>query len=915
MMEAVRLEDHVHGPPPGLPQIALTKTVPPSANRLRIERGRLLALLQEAAARRLILLKAPAGYGKTTLAVDWFEQLRRSGAIVAWLSIDEDDSEPSAFAYHIAKTLHRAAPELGQSAIDLLAETKLIASRSVASATINAAAESDDEIYLFLDDYHLLADSRSHEITTYLLRYAPSNFHLVIMSRTEPQLPVSRLRLTDDVAELDVASLRFTIEETSQFLGVEVGPRLAAADIAKLHRATEGWPAALQLARITVRNSPDLPNTIRAFSGASRKISAYIEDTLATQADEIVQFLVQTAILDRLHGPLCQAVTGVARSAELLKALDHEQLLLVTLDEREGWYRYHHLMSDFLVDRLRTRMPDMVAELHRRAYIWYASQQMWTHAVQHAIAAKDFDKALGFVEHCAMGLVIKGDFLTLLAWEHQLPAELMSGQVHVKLALAWGMALVTRFREANALLLQVEELAAADRTSELWSRCRVARAAWLALSDDSAKARRVAAEGLHFPSHSAFDLNSIWNVTRYAHWKAGEWEAFYALPKPGHEADEPTYVLAENYRLCLYGMAAAHKLEIDEALRFYAEARALAEKYVGAKSISAVMTTGLIALSRYERGEISPAEIAVLDELDIIETTVYHESFLSAYTVLVRAAIWRGETEHALMLLNRAQRLADERGWGRLVAAFLVERTRVLLRQHRIQEASAAVDQLRTIRDKHPAPERSTWSEIHIGTSVAEGLLALADGHMDTAVKLLTSAYDELLSTDNRHGALRVGLELSNARFLAGNRPEAFQILKQVMGWAAKANAPSFVLERQREFSDLILAAQNEASFGVNTQERKFLEQISKGRVQGSAVGFPGGKSRSKQPLSAREQTIMEFIAGGQSNKQIARTLGVTPETIKTHVKRIFVKLSAETRAQAVVRAHSLGVLGAAQTQ
>ncbi len=315
---------------------------------------------------------------------------------------------------------------------------------------------------------------------------------------------------------------------------------------------------------------------------------------------------------------------------------------------------------------------------------------------------KIFDQALGFVEQCAMSLVIKGDLLTLLAWERQLPAELMSSQIHVKLALAWGMTLVTRFTEADALLTQVEELAKADQASELWWKCRVARAAWHALSDDSAQGRRVAADCLRYPSHNAFDVNSIWNVTRYGHLKAGEWDAFFAVPKPGQDTDEATYVLAENYRLCLYGMAAAHKLEIDAALRFYADARTLAEKYVGPKSVSAAMATGLLALPRYERGEVSPAEIAILDELNIIETTVFHESFLSAYIVLVRAAVCRGDTERALMLLNRAERLAHERGWARLVAALLLERVRVLLSEQRVLDARAAADQLRTILRQAP---------------------------------------------------------------------------------------------------------------------------------------------------------------------------------------------------------------------
>ena len=506
-----------------------------------------------------------------------------------------------------------------------------------------------------------------------------------------------------------------------------------------------------------------------------------------------------------------------------------------------------------------------------------------------------------------MSLVIKGDLLTLLAWERQLPAELMSGQIHVKLALAWGMALVTRFTEAQTLLSQVEEKA--DRDSDLSWRCRVARAVVLGLTDDSAQARDVAGECLRSGSLDAFNLNSLWNLTRYGHWKAGDWDAFYAVPKPEAEGDEATYVLAENYRLCLYGMAAAHKLQIDDALRFYSDARTLAEKYVGAKSVSAAMVTGLSALLRYERGETNAAEIAVLDELSIIETTVYHESFLSAYTVLVRAAMVRGDTERALMLLDRAQRLAGDRGWERLVAMFLVERVRLLLRERRVQEASDAADQLQKIQDTHPAPQRCSWSDIHVGSAIVNGLLALGSGRIDAAARLLTTAYDELLSTDNRHGALRVGMELSNTFLLGGNLTGALDVLRQVMAWARNAKATNFVLERPRDFNQLLTVAER-ANLGDDVEHRAFFEYlVTKSRNQDGTSNKPTDKRASKSALSARERSIIEFIAGGQSNKQIARTLGVTPETVKTYVKRIFIKLSAESRAQAVVRAQSLGVL------
>ena len=890
-----------------LSRIAATKIVPPATNRFRVARPRLLDALQAHAARRLTLLKAPAGSGKTTLAVDWCEQLRRCGAVIAWLSIDEDDNEPGAFAYHIASTLHRAAPWIGQSAIDLLAETKLIATRSVAAAALNAAADSDEEIYLFLDDYHLISDERPHDFTAFLLRYAPSNFHLAILSRTEPPLPVLRLLLADDVAEIDVASLRFTFEETRSFLRAEQAPTLNDQDIEKLHQATEGWPAALQLARITVRNSPDLPSTIRSFSGASRKISAYIEDTLATQPDEVIEFLLQTAILERLYGPLCHAVTGIARSAELLKALDHEQLLLVTLDEREGWYRYHHLMGDFLLDRLNSRAPDKVPELHRRAHRWFASQEMWTQAVQHAIAARDFGQALQYVEQCAMQMVVKGDLLTLVSWERKLPVEMMNGQVEVKLALAWSFILVTRFAEGAALLSQVEEAADEGRTPDLWWRCKATRGVLAAMSDDSEQSLALGTACQGQIQYDPFYRNALCNVLRFGCWKSGKYEAFYTLPKPAISDGEATYVLAEQYRLCLYGMVAAQRLQSDEALARYAEARQLIEKYAGRRSAAAAIPTGLSALLRYEAGDVSGAEIAVLDELDLIETSVFHESFLAAHLVMARAAYLRDDLARVVNVLERGRELARERGWDRLVAAFLLEQARFTAGRVSAAELRRIVEEIGEIRYRHPAPTRCSWSDIEIAGIACEGVTVLAASRPAEAAQLLQQAYDAMLLVDDRYGALRVGIDLAVARHRAGDLIEGNRIASQVMSAAAAAGAVSFALERSAEFVSVLTACLKYVTEPHTRQHAEHLLSRCRERESpGNSAGISEGK---KQLLTERERSIVQFIAVGQSNKQIARTIGVTPETVKTHVKRIFVKLSAESRTQAVVRAQSLGLL------
>jgi LuxR family maltose regulon positive regulatory protein len=238
-----------------------------------VQRPELMQFLDGAAARRLVIFKAPAGYGKTTLAAEWCQRLREGGALVAWLSLDIDDNEPGAFAYHLARAIEGAAPSLGRDAIDLLRASSLIPARNVISALLNGISETDADLYLFLDDYHVVGDRRCHELTALFLRYAPSNLHLVLVTRVEPRVALSRLRLDDQLAEIEASLLKFSPAETADFLGPDLAKRLGKSGIAKLHKATEGWPAALQLARISRANSTDAAAQVCAISGTTRTSS------------------------------------------------------------------------------------------------------------------------------------------------------------------------------------------------------------------------------------------------------------------------------------------------------------------------------------------------------------------------------------------------------------------------------------------------------------------------------------------------------------------------------------------------------------------------------------------------------------------------------------------------------------------
>ena len=258
-------------------RIAVTKTKPPAVRKFAVERPRLLGVLDAAGERRLILFKAPAGYGKTTLAVEWCHRLRESGAIVAWLSLDADDDEPGVFAHNVVRAVEVAAPNVSREAMELLQAASLIPARNVVSSLLNAVSEIDGDLYLFLDDFHLITDVRCHDLIRLVLRYAPSNLHLVLVSRIEPPFPLSEVRLNDEISEINATLLTFNLQETLHFLGEAVVSRLGQSGVENLHSASEGWPAALQLARIASVKSPMGPPRClasRVPPGRSRNISS-----------------------------------------------------------------------------------------------------------------------------------------------------------------------------------------------------------------------------------------------------------------------------------------------------------------------------------------------------------------------------------------------------------------------------------------------------------------------------------------------------------------------------------------------------------------------------------------------------------------------------------------------------------------
>ena len=383
-------------PPVEREELLATKVAIPRVRTGNLDRSRLLAKLDEALARELILVCTPAGFGKTTLLAGWAHAATHP---VAWLSLDAGDSDPSRFWRYVAAALDRAGIQLDQLIGPPVEGRRATSSDDLVVAVVNALESFPHHVALVLDDYHAVTSEAVHETMASVLEHPPGPLRLVIASRSDPPLPLARLRARNQLAELRATDLRFTADESAAFLREVWGLELSPQAVAVLEARTEGWAVGLQLAALSLREHPDPATFLDAFSGSHRYVLDYLtEEVLERLPEHLRSFLLQTSILERLTGPLCDAVTGGTDGQRVLEQLERANLFLVPLDDERRWYRFHHLFGDLLHARLAGSQPARVPELNRRAAAWFERQGLIDEAIRSAVAAGDFDWAARLVE-------------------------------------------------------------------------------------------------------------------------------------------------------------------------------------------------------------------------------------------------------------------------------------------------------------------------------------------------------------------------------------------------------------------------------------------------------------------------------------------------------------------------------------
>ena len=907
-----------------------TKLYVPKLRRGLVARPRLTERLRRGTESRLTLVSAPAGFGKTTLLGAWLAETPGEDRCVAWLSLDAADNEPASFWTYVVTTLQAAVPGVGSGALQLIASSPL-PTDLVITTLLNELAEAPGEVWLVLDDYHLVDSHEVRDGMTLLLEHLPPHVHVVISTRADPDLPLARWRVRGELVEIRAADLRFTSHETATYLNEAAGLHLAAEDVEVLEGRTEGWIAALQLAALSIQGSEDVSSFIAGFAGNDRYIVDYlVEEVLAHQREPVREFLLHTAVLDRLTGPLCDAVTGRADGSLMLATLQRANLFLVDLDDRRQWYRYHHLFADVLRARLLAEQPDLVPQLHQRASRWYEAHDSAEDAVRHALAAQDFDHAAYLMELAVPAIRRHRQEAMLLGWLKALPDDTVRrspvlGVFYGYLLMVSGDldAFEPRLDDAERALAAIPEGSALPwaKTEELRTlpaTIAVYRASLAQARGDMAgmaeHARR--AFGLAGPSdHLA--RGGAAGFLGLAAWVQGDvssaletfTQAVASLHASGNLVDElsSTVVLADMW------LAAGRP---SKARRLYERALKVSEAH-GEPVLRATpdLHVGLSELD-YEVGDFEAAHRHLERAAALGESAAMTESRYRWFVATGRVADAEGDPQEAITLLDKAEQLYRP-GFFPDLRPLAAMKARVWITHGNLSQA-ADWAQDRGVSATDDAKYLSEFDHLTLVRLLIARHRAHADTNaVDQAVGLLGRLH-EAAETSGRAGSLvEIRMLQALAHDAQGDRPQALQSLGQA--WAQAPEPAGYVRLFLDEGAPMVELLRDAEHQGVDGDQARRLLSFSAAPDSAPRDSAPRDSEapdseQSRAPslaesLSERELQVLRLLDSELSGPQIARELFVSHNTLRTHTKHIFTKLEVTTRRAAVRRARERGLM------
>ena len=899
-----------------------TKLAQPHPRPGLVDRARLTEVLVRARDAALVLVSAPAGFGKTTLLASALTRAPR----VAWVSLDARDSDAARFWAYVLHALEGASPGCATTALALL-ETGHGSFEDVVAALVNELSVRPEDLTLVLDDYHLADSPEVSNGVTLLLEHRPPQLHLVLGTRADPALPLSRLRARGDLVEVRAADLRFTTEEADSYLNLVHDLGLTMADVVALESRTEGWAAALQLAALSLRNRDDPPAFIASFAGDDRYVVDYLADeVLDQQPPQLRRFLLDTSVLERLCGPLCDAVTGPVDGmpgSSVLELLERRNLLLVPLDDHRRWYRYHHLFADVLQSRLLAERPDDVSALHSRASVWFDEVGDVEAAVRHAFAADDVDRAADLIEVATPELRRRRAEGLLRSWVSMVPPEVVARRPVLGSNFVGALMASNIFDGVSGRLDAIEaSLAAAEepvvRDQAEWQRLPAVLAtqrAGLALVDgdvagtlahaEEAMSRATAGDELTRASAAALKGLASWTSGDLGAAREGYLAATRGLAMTGHLSDALGCTITVVELELLHGDLDAAQAAVHRAL---ALVDAADEAPQGTGAVVRGTADMWVAMSRvaWEHGDVEEAAQHLQRAGDLGEAAGLAQQPYRWRVALALVRESQGDLAAADALLTEADRLFNS-DFSPNVRPVPAVRAGVHIRAGDLDAAYrwataagvTATDDLTYLREY----EHTTLARLLLADHEATGDPA----KWDQAVGLLTRLHDAATEAGRTAAAIETDLLLVATRDIAGGHDEALHRLRRVVDLLRPRHWLRPLLDAPPRVQDLLRRLPDGTPLPAAAGASVPAPTLAASEAHAPAVepaAEPGAPL--VVPLSSRELDVLRLLGSDLDGPAIARHLNVSLPTVRTHTQHIYAKLGVNNRRAAVRRAHQL---------
>ena len=904
--------------------ILATKLYIPPIRPQLVLRPRLIKRLNEGlfSSRKLTVISASAGFGKTTLVSDWVANCERR---IAWLSLDEEDNDPARFLTYLITALQTTVPNIGAEALQMVQSAQPPPLESILTILLNEIGTISDNFILILDDYHVIEDKEVGKALTFFLEHLPPQTHMVIITREDPNLPLARLRARGQLTELRATDLRFTQAEAAEFLNQVMGLSLSEEDIAALEVRTEGWIAGLQLAAISMQGHKDAGNFIKSFTGSHHFVLDYlVEEVLQLQSKRIQDFLLCTSILDSMCGPLCDAVLADSSISgqDTLENLDHTNLFTIPLDNERHWYRYHHLFGSLLRQRLGQSLPnEEIAKYHLRASKWLENNGDQAPAFHHAISAGDFNRAAMLVEMYWQGMNESFQNTAWLGWVKQLPEELIRSRPVLCTQMAWSFmndgdvsASESRLKDAEQSLDESPEKIVIVEDAQFRSlRARIAFARAFnaqALGNVSATLKYAEHAIQLTPDENDYLRAQTNAILTSAYWANGDLDA--ACKSMSDWIDNAQK--AGNFIFAIASGSGKADIQtaqgqLREALKTYQQSLQLASDHEAeSHRIIAHHHLGM-ALLYHEMRNDEFAALHFQKSMELGQQSVLQDWNYRKHLAQAQLKESDGDLDSALDLLDEAKRFYARSLIPNTQPADAIK-ARIYLKQGQLPKAKewvreqglSANEELGYLREFEHIILARVWIAEYQGNReehiILEGLNLLD--------RLLKAADNQ-----NRIGSmLQILMVTALAHHTAGNTSQAFTSLERSLQLAAPEGYFRTFIDESDHMRALLSAFQTWIEKQPRSQYQElriYTGKLLSAFAQPSGTGKPA--SGMVEALSPRELEVLRLIAQGLSNNEISKKLFLALNTVKGHNRIIFHKLQVQNRTEAAARARELGLL------